>query len=201
MKTTTILLTFLLIFSFSCSDRNSPRCHETPSQGITLKFDFQGINNLKAAKYWDFDTLRMANVSLSEQDFRSIINGIKISQAPDNLNVVILYLDIDPGKTPVVSSDNILAFSSYTVKDSTMFHNLFMRQDSSDLFSPVRKLSCTVSGIRTKDPSIITRQFIKSAQKPVTWLLMYSDQMTWVKIKSAHQLTDILQKVTLDPKF
>lgn len=176
----------------SCINKDKQRCHETPSTGISLNFNFKGISNNKAAKFWDIDSVKFSNVALSDKDFHAVLNGIKISEPLDQLYTVILYLDKDLGKASDINPDNIIAFSSYTFKEPTMYHKLYMKQDSSGTFIPVDKYTCTVAGMRTNDPHAIAKQFMKNTHKPVTWLAMYSDQIKDVEIKSEHQLTEII---------
>lgn len=187
-----LILIFLLLLQLSCIHKVRYNC-EAPSTGITLNFNFPGISNYKAAKYWDIDSVKLSNVALDDKDFHAVLNGIKISEPLDHLYMVILYLDKDLGKAPDINPDNIIAFSSYFFKEPAMYHKLYMNQDSSGTFTPVEKYTCTVAGIRTNDPHAIAKQLMKNSEKPVTWLMMHSDQIKDVEIKSEHQLTEIVK--------
>lgn len=196
MKSSLLLLSLLLILQLSCTNKNKQRCHETPSTGITLNFNFPGIYNYKAAKYWDIDSVKFSNVCLSDKDFNAVLNGIKISEPLDHLYMVTLYLDKDLGKAPDINPDNIIAFSSYSFVEPAMYHKLYIKQESSVTFTPDYKYTCTVAGIRTNDLHAIAKQFMKNTHKTVTWLIMHSDLIKGVEIKSEHQLTGILKKTT-----
>ncbi|GEM_PF-3372070 len=197
MKTLPLFLLILISFNFSCLNKNRLRCHEAPSEGITVKFEFPGVSNYKAVKYWDFDSIKMCDVCLNEKDFYNIMHGIKVADLPNNLYMAVMYLDADPGASSVISPANIMSFSTYSIEGTTMYHKLFMPKEPSGIYNSVEEYSCSVSGIHTADMHSIATGLRKSNQKQVTWMILYPDNISQVEIKSEPQLTKILKKRAL----
>lgn len=188
-----IFFSAIIIFLLATSCyKPSGTCKPLPSEVKTLQFSVQGANRNYAINYWIYDSLTLGSMMVKDSDFKGIIDDITKNESPDHLYLVILYLDLALAETDEIQQNQILAFSTYSVIGSMMYHKLFTRNLQSGLFSIDERYSCTVNSVRSNDPNTIAKAYLKELTRPVTWLILHSDQATNHNIKSLHQLTRFL---------
>lgn len=191
MNKKNLLLLVLSLVLLSCNKEisNCYDCQGGLIKEFTLKFDFPDVNFSKSLKNFHKDSITLSFTSINPNDYKKIANCLNTNETLKNTYALVLYLDVDFDNTTQVQLDNIIGFSSYEVMNESLYHKLFVKE--ANTFKTVDKYSCFVKAVRANDNNKLANLFLSSS-KSVSWLMIYSEDVKPIKIKSSHQLSLIL---------